>query len=122
MNNNRYAYSIQHHGARDAVLCHLCWWACAAKNLTGHPLLAFHSLSVQQPLWRVMKETMSQLGVVMSRYNDVIDEFAMLDSADLDMEDLALIESIVDTLEKDHENGKPRRSVRWELEEMIDEF
>lgn len=63
---------------------------------------------------------MSQLGVVMSRYDDIIDEFAMLDSADLDMEDLALIESIIGTLEDDHENGKPRKSIGWEIEEMID--
>jgi len=63
---------------------------------------------------------MSQLGVVMSRYDDIIDDYDMLDSADLDMEDLALIESIIGTLEEDHENGKPRNSIGWEMEEMID--
>jgi hypothetical protein len=62
------------------------------------------------------------LGVVMSRYNDITDEFAMLDSADLDMEDLELIESIVDTLEENHENEKHRKSIGWEIEEMIDEL
>ncbi|MGD8530374.1 MAG: hypothetical protein PVG97_05285 [Syntrophobacterales bacterium] len=56
----------------------------------------------------------------MSRYDDIIDDFDMLDSADLDMEDLALIESIIGTLEEDHENGKPRKSIGWEMEEMID--
>jgi hypothetical protein len=65
---------------------------------------------------------MSQLGVVMSRHNDIIDEFDMLDSADLDMEDLALIESIMDTLEEDHENEKHRKSIGWEMEEMFDEL
>jgi hypothetical protein len=58
----------------------------------------------------------------MSRYDDAIDECSMLYSPDLDMEDLALIESIIDTLEEDHENEEHRKCIRWEIEEIIDEL
>jgi len=53
------------------------------------------------------------------RYDDIIDENAVAYSEDLDMEDLALIESIVRTIgDEDEDQGK---SMKWELEEMIDD-
>ena len=49
----------------------------------------------------------------------MIDENAAAYSEDLDMEDLAMIESIVRTIgDEDEEQGK---SMKWEMEEMIDD-
>ena len=56
----------------------------------------------------------------MRRYHDMIDENAAAYSEDLDMEDLALIESIVRTIGDDDE--KQGRSMKWEIDEMIDDI
>jgi hypothetical protein len=66
---------------------------------------------------------MLQLGVLaMGRYDDVIDAFVPPFSEDLDMEDLALIESLVGTIEEDDEKEEKRKPIKWEIEEMTDEF
>ena len=58
----------------------------------------------------------------MRRYDDIMDENATPYSEDLDMEDLALIESIVRTIGDDEaEDVEPQKSMKWEIEEMIDD-
>ena len=61
----------------------------------------------------------------MRHYDDIIDENATPYSEDLDMEDLALIESIVRTIgdedEAEDKNEEQRKSMKWEIEEMIDD-
>ena len=59
----------------------------------------------------------------MRRYDDIIEENAMPYSEDLDMEDLALIESIVRTIgdEDETEDEEQRKSLNWEIEEMLDD-
>lgn len=55
----------------------------------------------------------------MKRYDDMIDENAGTYSDDLDMEDLALIDSIVRAIgDEEEQQAKP---MNWELEEIIDD-
>jgi hypothetical protein len=58
----------------------------------------------------------------MGRYQDIIEGYGMPYLEDLDMEDLALIESVVGTIEEHGENGEKRKSMKWQIEEMLDEI
>jgi hypothetical protein len=57
----------------------------------------------------------------MGRYKDIVEGYGMPYPEDLDMDDLALIESIVGTI-KDDDVGERQRFKKWEIEEMLDEI
>jgi hypothetical protein len=58
----------------------------------------------------------------MKRYDDIVDESTAPYSEDLDMEDLAMIESIINTLEHEDENEDQGKIMKWEIEDMADEI
>ena len=57
----------------------------------------------------------------MTRYDDIVDSWGLY-SEDLDMEDLALIDTVLDTLENDIERPGERKSMEWEADGLFDEF
>jgi RNA recognition motif-containing protein len=62
-------------------------------------------------------------GVIgMKRFNDIIHSSAAGYQEDLDTDDLAMIESVVGILEEDVERNRQRKFIKWELDELIDEF
>lgn len=58
----------------------------------------------------------------MKHFDDIIDQYPTPYSEDLDMEDLAMIESIVQMVRQEDEAEETRKSIRREIDDLVDEF
>ncbi len=58
----------------------------------------------------------------MKEFDDIIDQYPTPYSEDLDMEDLAMIESIVQMIGQEDETEQIRKSIRREIDDLVDEF